>query len=87
VQDLSRFARNHKDQAEAIYDLGQSGVSLRSTYESNIDETAAGKLAANFFGAFNQFFRIRTPRNSGTGSAKLLPQDVYRGMHPSATRT
>jgi len=29
---------------------------LRSTYESNIDETAAGKLAANIFGAFNQFF-------------------------------
>lgn len=29
---------------------------LRSTYESNIDETAAGKLAANIFGALNQFF-------------------------------
>jgi hypothetical protein len=56
VQDLSRFARNHKDQAEAIWDLGRCGVLLRSTYESNIDETAAGKLAANIFGAFNQFF-------------------------------
>jgi site-specific DNA recombinase len=56
VQDLSRFARNHKDQAEAIYDLGRSGAKLRSTYESNIDETAAGKLAANIFGAFNQYF-------------------------------
>jgi site-specific DNA recombinase len=56
VQDLSRFARNHRDQAEAIYDLGRSGVKLRSTYESNIDETAGGKLAANIFGAFNQFF-------------------------------
>jgi site-specific DNA recombinase len=56
VQDLSRFARNHKDQAEAIYDLGRSGARLRSTYESNIDETAAGQLAANIFGAFNQFF-------------------------------
>ena len=29
---------------------------LRSTYESNIDETAAGKLAANIFGTFNQYF-------------------------------
>ncbi len=56
VQDLSRFARNHKDQGQAIYDLGLSGVRLRSTYEPNIDETAAGKLAANLFGAFNQFF-------------------------------
>lgn len=55
VQDLSRFARNHKDQAEAIWDLGRCGVLLRSTYESNIDETAAGKLAANIFGALNQF--------------------------------
>jgi len=25
VQDLSRFARNHKDQAQAIYDLGRWG--------------------------------------------------------------
>jgi site-specific DNA recombinase len=31
-------------------------VLLRSTYESNIDETAAGQLAANIFGAFNQYF-------------------------------
>ena len=56
VQDLSRFTRNHRDQAEAIYNLNHSGVRLRSTYESNIDETAAGKLAANIFGSFNQFF-------------------------------
>jgi site-specific DNA recombinase len=56
VQDLSRFARNHRDQADAICDLGRCGVLLRSTYEPNIDETAAGKLAANILGAFNQFF-------------------------------
>jgi DNA invertase Pin-like site-specific DNA recombinase len=56
VQDLSRFARNHRDQAEAIFDLERSGVRLRSTYESNIDETAAGKFSANLYGAFNQFF-------------------------------
>jgi hypothetical protein len=31
-------------------------VLLRSTYESNIDETAAGELAANIHGAFNQYF-------------------------------
>ena len=56
VQDLSRFARNNRNQGEAIFQLGLSGVSLRSTYESNIDETAGGKLAANIFGSFNQFF-------------------------------
>jgi DNA invertase Pin-like site-specific DNA recombinase len=56
VQDLSRFARNHLDQAEAIHDLEDSGALLRSTYEPNIDETAAGKLAANLFGAYNQYF-------------------------------
>jgi hypothetical protein len=56
VQDLSRFARNIKDQADAIFDLVRCGVLLRSTYEPNVDETAAGKLAANLFGSFNQFF-------------------------------
>jgi site-specific DNA recombinase len=56
VQDLSRFARNNRDQAETIAELGRIGVLLRSTYESNIDETAAGKMAANVFGTFNQYF-------------------------------
>jgi site-specific DNA recombinase len=56
VQDLSRFARNLLDQADAIRELRNHGVLLRSTYESNIDETAAGKLAANIHGAFNQYF-------------------------------
>lgn len=50
VQDLSRFARNNRDQNDAIYQLGLSEVSLRLTYENNIDETAAGKLTANIFG-------------------------------------
>ena len=56
VQDLSRFARNNLDQADAILQLGRSGVALRSAYEGNIDESAGGKLAANIFGSFNQFF-------------------------------
>jgi site-specific DNA recombinase len=56
VQDLSRFARNAGDQAETIAELRRIGVLLRSTYESNIDETAAGTMAANLFGAFNQYF-------------------------------
>jgi site-specific DNA recombinase len=56
VQDLSRFARNNRDQAQTIAELRRIGVFLRSTYESNIDETAAGTMAANLFGTFNQYF-------------------------------
>src|ERR1039457_4307073 len=75
VQDLSRFARNNQDQAQTIGELGRIGVLLRSTYESNIDETAAGKLAANIFGTFNQYFsdalsekmRDRTRQSASSG--------------------
>jgi site-specific DNA recombinase len=56
VQDLSRFARNNQDQGLTIAELRRIDVSLRSTYESNIDETAAGIMAANMFGSFNQYF-------------------------------
>jgi site-specific DNA recombinase len=56
VQDLSRLARNLQDQAQTISDLMRIGVSVRSTYETNIDETAAGMLSANIFGTFNQYF-------------------------------
>ncbi len=56
VQDLSRFARNTRDQADAIVELERHGVHVRSVYEPHVDETAAGKLAANMLGAFNQYF-------------------------------
>ena len=56
VYDLSRFARNIRDQADAIAGLLSLGVRVRSTLETNVDETAAGRLAANIHGAFNQFF-------------------------------
>ncbi len=56
VQDLSRFARNLDDQAHTINELRQIGVLLRSTSENNIDETAAGRLSANIYGTFNQYF-------------------------------
>lgn len=56
VADLSRFARNNEDQARTITALRRIGVELRSTFETNIDDTAAGKLAANIFGTFNQYF-------------------------------
>jgi site-specific DNA recombinase len=56
VQDLSRFARNNRDQAEFISELGSLGMKLCSVYEPNVDDTAAGKLAANIHGTFNQYF-------------------------------
>ncbi len=56
VQDLSRFARNNGDQAQFIAKLAKHGVRLCSVYEPNVDETAAGKLAANIHGTFNQYF-------------------------------
>src|ERR1700741_940569 len=56
VQDLSRFARNLQDQAQFIAELWKHGIKFRSVWEPNVDETAAGKLAANIHGAFNQYF-------------------------------
>ena len=56
VQDLSRLARNNSDQAQFIAELAKHKVRLCSVYEPNVDETAAGKLAANIHGTFNQHF-------------------------------
>ena len=56
VQDLSRFARNLEDQVHTIGELLTIDVLVRSTYETNVDETAAGRLSANIFGGFHQYF-------------------------------
>jgi len=56
VESLSRFARNVKDQGNAIAELREHGIILLSVAEPNIDDTAAGRLAANIHGAFNQYF-------------------------------
>jgi site-specific DNA recombinase len=53
VQDLSRFARNVQDQAQTMADLLTINVLLRSATETNVDETASGKLAASIVGSFN----------------------------------
>jgi DNA invertase Pin-like site-specific DNA recombinase len=55
VENLSRFARNVADQAHAISSLLECGVRVRSIGEPNVDETAAGRLAANIHGSFNQY--------------------------------
>jgi site-specific DNA recombinase len=56
VSQLSRFARNNKDQANAICELRSYGIDVRSVSEPNVDDTPAGRLAANLLGAFNQYF-------------------------------
>jgi site-specific DNA recombinase len=56
VENLSRFARNVGDQANTINALLECGVRVRSIGEPNVDETAAGRLAGNIHGAFNQFY-------------------------------
>ncbi len=56
VYDLSRFSRNSSDQGSAIAELRQLGTLVRSVCEPNVDETAAGKFAANVIAASNQLF-------------------------------
>lgn len=56
VADLSRFARSVLDQAKAMETFANLNIKLCSVDEAHIDGTAAGKLASNIHGAFNQFF-------------------------------
>jgi site-specific DNA recombinase len=55
VFDLSRFARNVADQGVAMAELRRCGITLHSVREPNIDDTAAGQLAANILGTLNQY--------------------------------
>jgi site-specific DNA recombinase len=56
VADLSRLARNVVDQGQTIASLKRLGIRLVSIDEPIIDDTSAGKLAANLLASFNQFF-------------------------------
>jgi DNA invertase Pin-like site-specific DNA recombinase len=56
VSDLSRLARSVADQAHTIADLTALGIRLCSIDEPHINNTAAGKLAANIHASFNQYF-------------------------------
>jgi site-specific DNA recombinase len=56
VQDFSRFARNVQDQAETTANLQKIGILVRSAYETNIDESASGKLSATIVGGFNEYY-------------------------------
>jgi site-specific DNA recombinase len=56
VESLSRFARNVADQSAAIAELRENDVTLLSVAEQNVDNTAAGRMAAGVHGVFNQYF-------------------------------
>jgi site-specific DNA recombinase len=56
VSDLSRFARNVADQGASIAELKRLDIKTVSVDEPMVDDTAAGKLAANMLGVFNQYF-------------------------------
>jgi len=56
VQDLSRFARNLKDQMRFVWELNKVGVLLRSVYETNVDESPEGQMQAGIFGTMNEYF-------------------------------
>jgi site-specific DNA recombinase len=56
VESLSRFARNVADQGTGIAKLRENGITLLSMAEPNVDNTAAGRMAAGVHGVFNQYF-------------------------------
>jgi DNA invertase Pin-like site-specific DNA recombinase len=56
VRDLSRFGRNIAVLTQTVSEFERIGVLVRSTDESNIDDTAAGKLNAKIVDTFNQDF-------------------------------
>ena len=55
-----------EDQVSVIADLESEGIRLRSVSE-NVDETAAGKLMRNIYGAFNQFDNDRKAERTKLG--------------------
>jgi site-specific DNA recombinase len=83
VYDLSRFARNVRDQADAIATLFEIGVRVRSTLEPNVDESAAGKLAANVHASFNQFFSDSLSERMKERSKRPCARAAGRGKRPS----
>jgi len=78
VADLSRLARDVIDQGTTIATLKQLGITTTSVDEPFTDDTAAGKLARNMLGSFNQFFsdslseRIRYRMKVGFDAGRFL---------------
>jgi site-specific DNA recombinase len=87
VQDLSRLARNLQDQIQTMSDLMCLGISVRSTYESNIDETAAGMLSANIFGTFNQYHSDALSEKMRGRTLQAVASGRFPWRAPVATST
>jgi site-specific DNA recombinase len=56
VADLSRLARNVRDQGNTVVMLAQHNIKLVSVDEQNLDDSAAGNLLRNVLASMNQFF-------------------------------
>ena len=84
VADLSRLARNVADQGRTIAELQNLGIQLISIDEPHINETAAGKLAANIHASFNQFFsdslseKTKFRMQAGVKQGKMALGSAYR---------
>lgn len=66
VYDMSRFSRQMEDLISVLADLKNAGVQLRSVMKI-VDDTAAGKLMRNIYGAFNQFDNDRKAERTRLG--------------------
>jgi DNA invertase Pin-like site-specific DNA recombinase len=76
VHDLSRFSRQLDDQISVLADLRTNDIELRSVSE-NLDETAAGKLMRNIYGAFNQFDNDRKSERTKLGMQRAVSLGRY----------
>jgi len=56
VADLSRLARNVRDQGDIIATLGHLGISLESIDEPMAEDSAASRLHRNIIGTMNEFY-------------------------------
>lgn len=78
VADLSRFARNVQDQANAMMELRNLGIEVISVDEPHINETAVGKFMRNMVGSMNQFYsdslseRIKYRMEAGLKEGRFL---------------
>lgn len=56
IADLSRFARNSRNQANFMFELQQIGIKVVSIDEPMIDDTPVGKFLLTIKGATNEMF-------------------------------
>src|SRR5260370_14838872 len=82
VESLSRFARNVADQGAALAELRENGITLLSVAEPNVDNTAAGRMAAGVHGVFNQYFSDALSEKMKDRSAASVRAGRWRWAAP-----